>query len=238
MGVLLQFEEGLDALGVSLESELVELGKLSAFVQDHDIFESLRCLFLELLVISSHLGVKGGPDFASLFDLLFGIIQVLFNIALVFLLFLVKGRHLCGYGVDLRVINILSALDIDHLVIFLVLRDLKLSPHGDVLGFEEIDMLMGSLLVIEQTTDAGVGLVVNHLLLQDFELKLHEVDLLLEVGDVLILDRVVGVLSEGIFFGFVLASELDSARGLVVGVLEDSWGCSFFRHIGKILALL
>ena len=57
-------------------------------------------------------------------------------------------------------------------------------------------MLVRCLLIVEQRSDAGVLLVINNLLLQDFQLKLHEMILLLEVADILVLDILIWVQAE------------------------------------------
>ena len=185
---------------------------------------------MELLVISSHISVKGRPDFASSFHLGFNFVQILLRFLFIILLFLLQSFHLCSDGIDLRVVDILSALHVDHLVVFLVFQDLEVPPHRDVLRLEKVDMLMRGLLIVEKPTNTRVAFIIDNFLLQDFELKLHKVDLLLEVGNILILNSGVGVLAQALVFAFILASELDSVGGLVRIVLENTRGCSSFRH--------
>ena len=90
-------------------------------------------------------------------------------------------------------------------------------------------MLVRCLLIVEQRSDAGVLLVINNLLLQDFQLKLHEMNLLLEVADVLVLNILIWVLAEGVILSFVLSSKLDCVCRFVTRLTKDS-GVSTSRH--------
>ena len=50
-----------------------------------------------------------------------------------------------------------------------------------VLLLQQGDVLEAGLFVVEEGADPGLFLIVYHLLLQDLELELHEVNLLLEI---------------------------------------------------------
>ena len=58
--------------------------------------------------------------------------------------------------------------------------------HLRILSLEEIDVLVRGLIVVEEGTDAGLLLVFVDFLSEDFQFKLHEMNLLLQVDDVLL----------------------------------------------------
>ena len=94
------------------------------------------------------------------------------------------------HDIDLRVEHELLPdyfeLKFVELLDFLVI----VATHLLILLFEERYVLEAGLFVVKKTADAGFLLIFNHFLLQDLKLQLHEVDLLLEVRDVLILSLI------------------------------------------------
>ena len=60
------------------------------------------------------------------------------------------------------------------------------TAHLAILSLELTDMLVACLVIIIKSTDTCLGGVINHFLSQDFELKLHEVNLLLQIDDVFV----------------------------------------------------
>ena len=85
-------------------------------------------------------------------------------------------------------------------------------------------MLMRGLVIIVEATDAGLLLVLDHLLSQDFQLELHEVDLLLQVDDVVVRGINVRVLTElaGSLLLLLLASEIHGDGRLVAGAIAET----------------
>jgi hypothetical protein len=61
---------------------------------------------------------------------------------------------------------------------------LLFNTHSTVLLLKLSDVLVRSLLIVEQAADAGTLLVLDDLLFQNLELELHEVNLLLQVLNV------------------------------------------------------
>lgn len=57
--------------------------------------------------------------------------------------------------------------------------------HLRILLLEEIDVLVRGLIVVEESTDARLLLVFVDLLSEDLQFKLHEMNLLLQVYDVI-----------------------------------------------------
>lgn len=77
-------------------------------------------------------------------------------------------------------------------------------------------MDVGGPLIVVQVADSRGLLVVLDLLVEDLELKFHEVDLLLQIRYVVVLRvHLVGVFAEDLVSATVLASELHLDVGLV-----------------------
>jgi|688.fasta_scaffold255139_1 hypothetical protein len=68
-------------------------------------------------------------------------------------------------------------------------------------------MLVGCFIVVVQTANSGLLFVLHDFLFQNFEFKIHEVELLLKVLDVLITDRIVRVAKLVLVF-HILTSEV------------------------------
>ena len=81
----------------------------------------------------------------------------------------------------------LRAYHIQFVLIQLLNFLVKVSSHLLVLLLEKRDVLERGLLVIKQRTDTRLLLILYHLFLENFKFQLHEVDLLLQVRNVLIL---------------------------------------------------
>jgi len=105
-------------------------------------------------------------------------------VALLVLHLLVLREH----DVDLRVEHELLPDDLELELVQLLDALVVVATHLLVLLLEEGDVLEGGLLVVEERADAGLLLVLHDLLLQDLQLQLHEVNLLLQVLDVLVLN--------------------------------------------------
>lgn len=112
------------------------------------------------------------------------------------------------HDVDLRVEYELLPdyfeLEFVELLDFLVI----VATHLLILLLQERYVLEARLLVVKETADARLLLIFNHFLLQDLKLELHEVDLLLEVRDVLIVYVPVRVDAQGGLRGLVLTVEI------------------------------
>ena len=98
---------------------------------------------------------------------------------------------------------------------------IEVPPHLGILGLEEGDVLMACLVVVIKIADAGFLLILKDLLPQNLELKLHEVDLLLKVDDVLVRVVIVGVFTEStrVLLAFLLTSELHSYASIVAAAV-------------------
>jgi len=81
-------------------------------------------------------------------------------------------------------------------------------------------VLVARFVVVVERTDPRLLLVFDYFFFQNFKFKFHEVNLLLEVYDVLILKTLlVGVLAELVLIGFVLTTKLHLHCGLISGIL-------------------
>jgi len=69
--------------------------------------------------------------------------------------------------------------DLKRLLVQIVALFIEITLHLSILSFEQANMLMTGLIVIVETADARLLLILKHLLLQDFEFQFHEMDLLL-----------------------------------------------------------
>ena len=98
-------------------------------------------------------------------------------ISLLILDLLVLRLHNVDLGVKDKLVS-------DYLKLFLIELlngSIVVPAHLLILLLQERDVLEAGLLVVEEGTDARLLLIVNDLLFQDLKLKLHEVNLLLEI---------------------------------------------------------
>ena len=98
-------------------------------------------------------------------------------ICLLILDLLVLRLHNVDLGVKDKLVS-------DYLKLFLIELlngSIVVPAHLLILLLQERDVLEAGLLVVEERTDARLLLIVNDLLFQDLKLKLHEVNLLLEI---------------------------------------------------------
>jgi len=65
-------------------------------------------------------------------------------------------------------------------------RPIEIAPHLAILVLEQADVLVRGLIVVVHASNARLLLILDDLLAQDFELQLHEMDLLLQVNDIII----------------------------------------------------
>ena len=87
---------------------------------------------------------------------------------------------------------------------------------------------MGCFVIIVQISNARLLFVFLDFFAKDFELKLHEVDLLLQVYDVLVRWVDVGVIAKlawSLLF-FVLTTEVHHSGGLVSRAVSERTGSS------------
>ena len=125
---------------------------------------------------------------------------------------------------DLSVENELLTLDLKTLLVQVLQVPIKVALHLSVLCLQQTDMLMRCFIVIVETANARLLLILDDLLAQDLQLKLHEVDLLLQVDDVIVGGVDVGVLAKltrcQLFF--LLSAEIHRNCGIVSGVIAEA----------------
>ena len=118
----------------------------------------------------------------------------------------------------------LFAFDLKALLGPLLQIPVEVAPHLRILVLQQADMLMRGLVIIVEATDAGLLLIFDHLLSQDFQLELHEVDLLLQVDDVVIRSVYVRVLTElaGSLLLLLLTSEIHGDGRLIATAISET----------------
>ena len=123
----------------------------------------------------------------------------------------------------MRVENELLTFDLKTLLGQVLETAVEIALHLGVLGFEQADVLVGSLVVIVETPNAALLLIFDHFLPQDLQLQLHKVDLLLQVDDVVISGVNVRVLTKLAWrqLLFLLAAEVHSDGGLVTTTVAE-----------------
>ena len=94
---------------------------------------------------------------------------------------------------DLSIEDKLLAFDFERLLVQIVDLFVEVSLHLRILAFKQADMLVRCLVVIVQTANARLLLVLDDLLPENLQLKFHEVDLLLQVDDVFVCRVDIGV---------------------------------------------
>ena len=119
---------------------------------------------------------------------------------------------------NLRVENKLLSDDLSHLPVQVLDVVVVVTAHLGVLVFQQLDVLVGSLVVVVQAANARLLFILKDFLLEYFQLKLHKVDLLVQIGDVLILRRLVRILPQHrvIPYVLVLPAEVHVHRRLVI----------------------
>ena len=143
---------------------------------------------------------------------LFGLVFLLIKGGHVFLPCVVQFILMVLHRLNLRVKDELLASDVEASTSLLLRALLEVSAHSHILFFQQLDVLMGRLLIIKQRTDTGVLLIFNDLFLKNSELKLHEVDLLLEDLEVVLLWANVWILAQTVNSILVLTSKLHRVR--------------------------
>ena len=94
--------------------------------------------------------------------------------------------------------------------------------HLHVLGLEQVDMLMRSLIIVVQTADTALFLVFDDLLFQNSEFEVHEVNLLLQIKNVLITPLIdIWIVSHHRLMFLVLSVELHLDCGFIAILKHD-----------------
>lgn len=169
------------------------------------LFEGLFAVLVDLVVEVDALTIVDGvvESFAFAFErhLLASVLTVrLRQLALLaagrvgeFALAALQLGHLLLEDLDLSVEHELLPLDLERLLGQVLDSAVEVAPHLPVLVLQQTDVLVRRLVVVVKTADSRLLFILDHLLPQNFELELHEVDLLLEVDDVLVSGVDVGV---------------------------------------------
>jgi hypothetical protein len=75
---------------------------------------------------------------------------------------------------------------LEPLLLELILSFVGVFAHLGVLLLEEVDVHVTGLVIVEESTNARLLLILNNFFFQDFHLELHKVHLLLQIGDVFV----------------------------------------------------
>ena len=110
------------------------------------------------------------------------------------LLFQVVSLFLDNF--ELGVEHELLSFDLQGLLLQLGDGLVEVAVHLGILRLEQADVLMRSLFVVKETANARFLLIFGHFLSQDLEFKLHKVNLLLQVHNVLVSGIHVGVVPQ------------------------------------------
>ena len=130
-----------------------------------------------------------------------------YNSVIVFLL-IFYFRILLNHYIDLRVKDELFSDNLEFVFVKLFNLSIIVTSHLLILLLKKRNVLKAALFIIKQGTNARFFLVLNNLFFQNFKLKLHEMNLLLEVANVLIFNALIGVLAKSSLTGFILTVEL------------------------------
>ena len=121
----------------------------------------------------------------------------------------VKVADLIVVGVDLRVQNELLTNHVQPGLIHVLLLSLVVRAQLHVFLFEQNDMLVASLVVVEERDKPSRLFVLEHFFTKNLLLQLHKVQLLLEVGDIFfVFELVIWVAANFFLRTLVLAVEL------------------------------
>jgi hypothetical protein len=217
---LLRGPEVGDVLVVALKPAGVVLPEDGTLVEDHGILIVLRCLLLVCALVGPALSLQAQLDLLCILTTLLSFINAFLHRCLILDIILIELLHLSSNRVDLGVQDELLTKNVKSRLLQLLFFLFKVLAHLHVLSLKKQNVLVRSLLIIEQGSNTGLLLVLNYLFFQDFELQFHEMDLLLKVGNVFILNRGIRILTECCLSVFVLTAELHGIGRFVVWVVE------------------
>lgn len=182
---------------------------------------------LRIFAIASeraHFTVKGRRLLDVFIDHGFKLILIALHLLRRLILLLLELLGLLLDNLGLSVQNELLSFDLERLFAQLVELPVKVSPHLRVLCLEQADVLMTALVIVVETADARLLLVLQHFLFQNFELKFHKVNLLLQVHDVLVLAvalvRINAELARGLL-ALLLPAEIHCDSRLVSSIVAE-----------------
>lgn len=177
---LLVLHELLNHSEVALVPTVIERIEHPALLKDHGLPVALFFLPLNRLTILAGVLLESNALTERLLRLLLRLILLLLESCLVLLAVIVQLILMILHCLDLRIENELLTDDLQPLL-GLVLRPLlEALSHIHVLFFQELDVLVRRLLVVEQRANAGVLFIFDYFFLKNSELELHEVHLLLQ----------------------------------------------------------
>ena len=176
-----------DMLGVSFMSTSCKVTEYLPLIDSHFILIVLSLLSLKITLKISALVLQVVPNFLSIFGLLLGLKKLLLYFRFIFISLFVKFSCLVSNCVNLTLENELFADNVKLDLIEFLLLFVKVSLHLSVLNLEQINVLVGSLFIIKETSNAALFLIFYDFFFQNFEFELHEVDLLLKISNILIL---------------------------------------------------
>lgn len=141
-------------------------------------------------------------------------------------------------NLELRVEDELLALDLERLLLELIECPVEVALHLRILILEQADVLVAGLVVVVQTTDTRLLLVLQNLLFQNLQLELHKVDLLLQVDNVLVLRVNVWIITQlaRCLLFLLLAAEIHGHSRLIALVAAKGATTSEIRSAFQITA--
>ena len=134
----------------------------------------------------------------------------------------------------LRIKNKALALNLQGGLCRLSHFTIKVFLHLCILSFKHADMLVWALLVVEHATDTRLFLIFDHLLLENFELECHKVDLLLQIDNIVVSCIFVWILSNYTRCALILSTELHLMHWVVVCVVSKClYAASSWREVSS-----
>ena len=91
-------------------------------------------------------------------------------------------------------------------------------------------MLERCLLIIKKRTYSALLFILNYFLFQNFEFHFHEMNLLLEVVDVLVFYRLIGIHAKRSITGLILTVELHWDCGRMAKLVCHAQTSCSWRH--------
>ena len=151
-------------------------------------------------------------------------LQVDLHLGGVFVFLVAQILVLLLHDLNLGIEDELLPLDLQLRLGLLLNYAFKLAAHLLVLRLEQVNVLVGGLVVVVERANATLALVLNHLVAQDLHFQLHKVNLLLQVADVLVLHIHVRVRSQRARFwsASVLPAEVHFNRRRIPGPTSKS----------------
>ena len=203
------------------------------------LFEGHLLVLVDFVLVVD--GIRLMPVVAELFAIAFKVhlLATIFTVGLheltlalaglivEFALVALQLGHLILQDVELRVQNELLTFNLQGTLCHFLDVLVEVSFHLRVLRLQQADVLVGCFIIIVKIADAGFLLVFLNFFAENFELKLHKVDLLLQVDDVIICCVDVGVVSDLAWslLAFVLAAEVHHRGGLISRTVSERAPC-------------